>query len=361
MSQKIGNNIELFMGPKEVGAPDDLQQTIIDFIDGAQKYLDIAVQELDNMDIANAIIRARQRKLVVRLVLEGDYLTVPRAQTNPFAATKANGKYVTQEENRIIHGAVLRARINVHSDFNPAIFHQKFIIRDRAELLTGSTNFTDTGTSSNLNHLVIIKDKKVAKTYTNEFKELMQGHFGKLMEGTDVAPTDVTVSDIPVRIAFAPDHNPEMEIMKQMSKAKKQIDFAIFTFSESSGIDDTMLLLRRAGIKITGVMEGMMANQKWAPVDTLLGAGVKLKQVRKNKAMGLGKLHHKLMVIDRQVIIGGSFNYTGPANQLNDENIFILGDLDSTSAASISKQKQLAAFALKEIERINEKHAFPLG
>ena len=65
MSQKIGNNIELFMGPKEVGAPDDLKQTVIDFIDGTQKYLDIAIQELDSMEIAKAIIRARQRKVVV--------------------------------------------------------------------------------------------------------------------------------------------------------------------------------------------------------------------------------------------------------------------------------------------------------
>ena len=44
----------------------------------------------------------------------------------------------------------------------------------------------------------------------------------------------------------------------------------------------------------------------------------------------LGKLHHKLMVIDKQVVIVGSFNYTGPANLLNDENIIILGDLEST-------------------------------
>ena len=289
-------------------------------------------------------------------MLEGDYLTVTKALEDPFSTNKL----IKNEVNRVIHDATLRAKINVHSDFNPKIFHQKFIIRDRATLLTGSTNFTDTGTGSNLNHIVIINDKKIAKIYTNEFKEIMQGHFGNLKEGTDPAPTDETVSEIPVRILFAPDHNPEMEIMKQMAKAKKRIDFAIFTFSESSGIDDTMLLLRRAGIKIRGVMEGMMANQKWAPVPALLDAGVKLKQVRKNKAIGLGKLHHKLMVIDQQVIIGGSFNYTGPANRLNDENIFILGDLDSTTASSITKQKQLAAFGFKEIERINDEHAIPV-
>jgi hypothetical protein len=31
-----------------------------------------------------------------------------------------------------------------------------------------------------------------------------------------------------------------MEIMKQMLKAKDRIDFAMFTFAQSSGIDDTI-------------------------------------------------------------------------------------------------------------------------
>jgi len=41
------------------------------------------------------------------------------------------------------------------------------------------------------------------------------------------------------------------------------------------------------------------------------------------------------------VFSGGSFNYTGPATQLNDENIFILGDPASTSKESIKAQKKV--------------------
>lgn len=37
------SEIELFMGPQELGRPDDLKQTIIDFIDRAERSLDIAV------------------------------------------------------------------------------------------------------------------------------------------------------------------------------------------------------------------------------------------------------------------------------------------------------------------------------
>jgi len=82
-------------------------------------------------------------------------------------------------------------------------------------------------------------------------------------------------------------------------------------------------------------------------------AGAELYRVPKNG--NVGKLHHKLMVIDKQVIIAGSFNYTGPANQLNDENIIIIGDLESKKAGSINAQKKLAKYALDEIDRIIEK------
>lgn len=347
MPKKIGN-VELYMGPRELGGPDNLLDTIVGFIDGAKKKLDIAVQELDSREIADAIVRARQRKVSVRMVLEASYLTVDKGLADPF---QAGGK---NEKNRFLHDAILRSAINVRSDFNPQIFHQKFIIRDGSAVLTGSTNFTDTGVRNNLNHVVIVHDRKVANTYTKEFKEIQQGHFGKLNEGHDEKPRDVVVSKLPVRILFAPDHSPEMEIMKQMLKAKKRVDFAIFTFAQSSGIDDTMIKLNKSGLKVRGALDGGQANRKWAATRPVKNAGATLYTVKKGGK--LGKLHHKLMVIDEQVVIAGSFNYTGPANKLNDENIIIIGDLDSTSKVSKRAQKQLAKYALDEIDRMIDEY-----
>jgi len=88
MAIKVGD-IELHVGPQEVGGPDDLKAAIINFIKGAKKRLDIAVQELDSREIAEAIIEARQKKRVVRLVIEGDYLTVDKAVPDSF---KPGGK-----------------------------------------------------------------------------------------------------------------------------------------------------------------------------------------------------------------------------------------------------------------------------
>lgn len=344
MPLKIGN-VSLYMGPTQVGGPDDLQATIISFIDGASKSLDIAVQELDNWEIAKAIIRARQRKVRVRLVLELDYLRSARPHADPYAP---GGKL---KANRDIHNAVLRTAIRVQSDFNTNIFHQKFIVRDGKSLLTGSTNFTDTGTSTNLNHLVIVHAKKLAREYSREFRELMRGRFGRYSLAHPPKPKEVTVSNLPMKVLFAPDHNPEMEIMKQMAKARKRIDFAIFTFAKSSGIDDQMIMMRKlAKLPIRGAIDPQQARQKWAATGPVKKAGVKLIIVKPKH--GMRKLHHKLMVIDKQLVVVGSFNYTGPANTLNDENIIIIGKLDSTNQKSIQAQRKFAKYALDEIDRI---------
>jgi phosphatidylserine/phosphatidylglycerophosphate/cardiolipin synthase-like enzyme len=348
MPAKLGN-ITMYMGPKQAGGPDDLEGVILDFINGAKKKLDIAVQELDNANIAKAIIAARNRKVRVRLVLEADYLVSQKPRKNPWKPGGAN------QHNREILVALLRSAIWVRSDFNSSIFHQKFIVRDGSAVLMGSTNFTVTGTTKNLNHLVVFEDRKIANIYKKEFGEIAKGHFGKLNEGHDPKPKDVLVSNVRARVAFAPDHAPEMEIMKQMMKAQKRIDFAIFTFSKSSGIDDTMIAQTKAGIKVTGALDGQAGNQKWAATRPVKNAGAALTLVRKSPTVG--KLHHKLMVIDDEITIIGSFNYTGPANLLNDENIIVLGDKAAKTQAQRKAQTKLAKYARAEIDRIVKAHA----
>ncbi len=345
MPFKLGN-IELHMGPQELGG-DVLEKPIIDFVDGAKKYLDIAVQELDNEGIRDAILRARARGVTVRLVLEADYL---RAKTRQIDPLKEGGAH---EINRQIQNAILRSKAYLYLDFNPEIFHQKFIVRDRKAVLTGSTNFTHTGTHNNLNHVLIIRNEKVAKEYWKEFQEISRGRFGKESEAHKPTPSEIVVSNLRVKVLFAPDHNPELEIVKQMAKARQRVDFAIFTFSKSSAIDDQMEAMLRAGVIVRGILDEGQAKHKWAPAKDLKRAGADLYTVKKRP--GLGKLHHKLMVIDKQVVVAGSMNYTAPANTVNDENILVIGKMSTTNVNERTAQKQLATYAYNEIDRIIER------
>ncbi len=352
MPIRVGN-ITLHMGPRQTGAPDDLEKAIVGFLGGAKKSLDIAVQEVDNERIARAILAAARRKVRVRLVLEADYLREEKARTDPWRAGGAN------EANRAIQDAVLRSALYVRSDFNPEIFHQKFVVRDGNAVLTGSTNFTDNDVQRNLNHVAVFEDPRVARLFAKEFEHVRQGRFGRQKGAEDPAakPRRVEVAGVPVKVLFAPEHSPEMEIMKLMVKARERIDFAVFTFAQSSGIDDAMVRLAGHGMPVRGAIDAGQGRQKWASTPLLRRAGVSLRLVGRKRPVR--KLHHKLMVLDRQVVVLGSFNYTEPANRTNDENIVVVGDLDTEDAASRGRQRRLAAYAFEEIDRILRVHGTP--
>jgi phosphatidylserine/phosphatidylglycerophosphate/cardiolipin synthase-like enzyme len=332
---------------------------IREFIDGATETQLIAVQELDSRPIAEAVLAAKLRKVRIQIILEGDYLREDPPRADPWAVTGDN------ESNRIIHAALLRAGVDLVTDLNPKIFHQKFIVRDpgrdTAAVLTGSTNFTRTDTGinppdnpeqpgNNLNHLVILRGQTAAGLYLAEFQRMRSGTFGALQERVNPRPAEFRLGRIRVKPIFAPYHGPEMEIMKQMLKAAERVDFAMFTFAQSSGIDDTMEWLLRAGIPIRGVLDRGQGSQEWAATKRLKSAGADLYE----NAFGNGvrKVHHKLMIIDRRLVVAGSFNFTAPANTLNDENIVVLGDLEETDPAAETAQRRLAGYALAEIDRI---------
>jgi hypothetical protein len=133
-----------------LGGPDDQDAVVCRFIAGAKRKLLIAVQELDSRTIAQAVLAAKAAEVGVEMILEGDTTsrTLRHRTRGPPPAT--------HEENRLIHAALLRAGIDVITDLNPAIFHQKFVVRDPEEptaaVLTGSTNFTLTDTGTNPCH-----------------------------------------------------------------------------------------------------------------------------------------------------------------------------------------------------------------
>ena len=145
------------------------------------------------------------------------------------------------EENRTIYGALLKSGVDVITDLNPKIFHQKFIVRDKgnptAAVLIGSTNFTltDSGKAApgnNLSHLLVLHGPKAAEQYLAEFERKRADTFGDLHERVEARPKEFELEGVRIKPLFAPRHGPEMEIMKQMLKAHDSIDVAMGGFKE---------------------------------------------------------------------------------------------------------------------------------
>ena len=112
----------------------------------------------------------------------------------------------------------------------------------------------------------------------------------------------------------------------------------MFTFAKSTTIDDALITKLQGGnFEIVGVLDGGQSAHHWSPHKTLLNEGAKL---RRETLPNNGKLQHKLIVLDDLTVIGGSFNYTGPANKYNDENLFLV------------RNPNLAAFFKAEVKRV---------
>ena len=76
---------------------------------------------------------------------------------------------------------------------------------------------------------------------------------------------------------------------------------------------------------------------------------------RKGVLASLRKVHHKLMVIDNRIVIAGSFNYTAPANEYNDENLFVIGSPHEEVegiTVELDPVRDIATHMRAEIERL---------
>jgi phosphatidylserine/phosphatidylglycerophosphate/cardiolipin synthase-like enzyme len=374
MTDFANGKIQAFVGPQELGAAHCLGDEIVKFIEEAQHTLDIAIQEIDSEPIAQAILDARYRGVRVNMIVEQDYVLSgrrPRLRQRAGETIQEAQERIQWTERRFDHdvrtnrdilNAFLRCNIDVKADYNTKIFHQKFVIRDytgsprpTSAVLTGSTNFTHTGTHKNLNNVIIFHHPGVCRRYRDEFREIRSGRFGRMDLSAREEFSPINIDGVPVRILFAPDDAPEFEIVKQMLKCQERLDFAIFTFSGSSGIDDALIQLRQSNHAIRGAVDPMQGRQSWAATPWLHDQGIDVFMPVQRP--GFGKLHHKLMVIDEDIVIAGSMNYTKPANEYNDENVFVLGSpyklpVDKGGPVDDAECARLANFFRDEIDRI---------
>ncbi len=330
------NRIEVYISTQKNLTANDfiLEKEIVRFINNATSSLDIAVQELrsgninDTNPIKEALLNAALRGVKVRVIVESSYLKTGSDNLNTFA------EFLNTENIEIV------------ADKNPKIFHDKFIVRDKdqtsAALLTGSTNFTDTGTRRNYNHIMVInftgerKDYfEILELYQNEFNELWDGIFGNLEPAQEVKT--YRIGNTRLTVLFSPDNDPDDYLLKTILSANESLDVMMFTFGSNSpllaGVINRFNAVKYVDRRPTDqpkvkVRVGMEKQQArfWSAYGTLkkLGTPVKLEKTS-------AKLHHKIGIIDNKKTIIGSYNWTLAANEENDENIIVIGNPDIAS------------------------------
>jgi phosphatidylserine/phosphatidylglycerophosphate/cardiolipin synthase-like enzyme len=213
--------------------------------------------------------------------------------------------------------------------------HNKFTVIDRQEVWTGSMNYTITDGYRNNNNLVRIRSKEMAKNFTTEFEEMfVDDQFGPGSPANTPQPS-LTINGARLEICFAPDDGCAEKLVKSIRNARQSIRFLAFSFT-SDELADAIIEQIEAGVKAVGVMEETQVNSNSGTEFNRLrsaGAEVRLDGNPRN-------MHHKVLIIDDQIVAFGSYNFSFFAESRNDENLLIAYD------------PQMAAQFLAEFEKV---------
>lgn len=291
------------------GGPD---AHLVEGLDSAQFSIDMAMYHLNLWSVRDALSRAHRRGVQVQIVTDDAYKDELEIQS------------------------LKDAGIVVIDDGHPGIMHHKFTIIDRSEVWTGSMNMTINGAYRNDNHLVRVRSKEVAESYTREFDEMFfEDRFGGLSL-VDTPYPMVNLDGVIVEMYFSPDDGVLSKLVEHMRKAERSIEILAYALTMDT-MGETLLALHQEGLKVRGVVEASQSQATGSETPRLRQAGVDIRLDSNPENM-----HHKVIIIDGNIVVLGSYNFTRSAEEKNDENVLILHD------------PALASQFLIEFERIYE-------
>ncbi len=284
------------LASQKTGGPDD---PLVEAIDAAKLSVDVAIYSLSLNSIRDALLRAHDRGVQVRMVMESDNLD----RSDPQKLKDAG--------------------IPILGDRREGLMHDKFVVIDNSEVWMGSMNFTDSGTYEDNNDIMRIRSIKMAENYINEFEEMfVDDKFGPDVVAETPNPR-VTIDGTPIDVYFSPDDHVQDSFVELIQNAQESIYFLAFSFTADE-IGGAVRARAEEGVEVKGVMETEQVNSN---------AGTEFDPFQQARLDVLrdgndGQMHHKFMVIDESIVIFGSYNFTNSAEIRNDENLLVIYNSD---------------------------------
>ena len=126
------------------------QEAVVEAISKAQNAIDIAMYSITSRQIAQAVLKAKERQVKIRIVLDRSQIKEHYSKSRYLIGKGVNVKFL----------------------LGPGLMHNKFAVIDGRILLTGSFNWTAAADKKNAENLLVIKDKDLAQKYVKQFKHL---------------------------------------------------------------------------------------------------------------------------------------------------------------------------------------------
>ena len=122
------------------------------------------------------------------------------------------------------------------------------------------------------------------------------------------------------KVYFSPKGGCQQAVISEIAKATKTIDIAMYAFS-SREIAQELVNAKDRGVKVRMVLDKAQETQTYSKSRFFTKKGFEVKY-----HTGSGLMHNKFAILDSQVLITGSFNWTAGAEEKNDENLLIMTD-----------------------------------
>ena len=305
----------------------DLPGHLTRFIDSAKKSLDVAIYDLRDQRIVDALKNQNHKGTKLRIVYDAGKQRTGGSMGDP----KPGGTDALLKQ-----AGLDKVSTPIH-ETSGNLMHDKFIIRDGQSLWTGSANFTKGGLELQDNNCLAIDSPAIVSAYQLVFNNL-QSSIHSHPKNPPPAPTgkssqtkSTAVSGTNITPFFSPaaGENVETTVDVELQKARR-LRILAFLISDP-GILQGLKRFEAPGTDIRGVYDpnGMHNVLHTGNRDQSLFWFMKDKRFVAAPSHPFNPkgeqdfMHNKVMILDDQKVITGSYNFSEHA-EANDENLLVI-------------------------------------
>ncbi len=219
----------------------------------------------------------------------------------------------------------------------PDLMHHKYVVRDRASVWSGSTNWTDDSWTREENVVVTLDSPDVAERFLTDFEQLWTTRNVEKSGKVDSSPVDV--DGVPVRAWFSPKRGEKLahRIAHAIGCAERRVRIASPVITSGPILGTLAEVAADRNVDLAGVVDATQIDEvlgQWRENGNVSWKGPSLRFVLEH-AEFTGKrstpyapgavhdyMHAKVTVCDDTVFVG-SFNLSH-SGELNAENVLEL-------------------------------------
>ena len=139
---------------------------------------------------------------------------------------------------------------------------------------------------------------------------------------------DLTLRDAPTSVYFSPDGGATQAIVREIDRATLDVRVQAYSFT-SVPIAKALVDAHKRGVSVEVILDKSQRTEKYSAATFLANNRIPT-YIDAVHAIA----HSKIMIIDKQTVVTGSFNFTRAAEEKNAENLLII------------KSKELASYYL---------------